>query len=74
MNVPSGDCYYSEDVKTSVREKRAIVAALSAIFHGINILGRLMIKATYLWLCYKILKEITYAMEALYKNDKLFSR
>ena len=51
-----------------------ILDALPSIFIWINILGGLSIKATNLWLGYKISKAMTYATEALYTNKRLFHK
>ena len=50
-------------------ERRAILAALQAVFAGINMLGRLMIKAANSGLGYKKIKSNAHAMDALNKND-----
>ena len=47
-----------------------MLATLPALFKGISMLGGLTTKFANLWLGYKRSKVKTYAVEALYKNDK----
>ena len=61
----------SIDIKTSIREKKAIRAVLLAIITGSDMFCGLTIKAANPWLGYKRSKVITHAMEALYKNNRL---
>ena len=72
MKYPFGDYWYSGYVKTTFRVKKAIVAVLPAKVARINMLAGLTIKSTDSWLDYKWSKSMTQAIEALYKNDKLF--
>ena len=46
--------------------------ALPEICAGINMLGRLTIKAANTWLGYKRTKAMTYSVEAPYRNNKHF--
>ena len=53
-------------------EEIAILGALLSTFTGNNMLGRLTIKSANSWLSCKISKARTQAIEALYKNGRLF--
>ena len=54
------------------REKGTVLVALPAIFTGINMFDGLRIKAASSWLGYKRSKAMMHAMEAIYKDEKLF--
>ena len=51
------------------RKKRAILAVLSVIDAGINMLGGLIIKAENVWFVCKRLKAMTHVLKSLYKDD-----
>ena len=55
VQLPSVDYWHSTEVKTTMREKRAILAYFQSIFVGINMLCGLTIRTAYscLDLCYE---------------------